>query len=258
MCGSARNEKKKNDPVGGDGGNESNGMLGQPLFIIQNISYCLLFQVFSPSATQRQCLPLFSLLRTFPRKKNCIEIINWGFVIVRDRGRKREKWSQVADKLCDLHQNDNNHFLIKSRCSFRRRRRRMSEKKKPTRNGTTEKNDIWMQKKYVFRCFFLFCWLVGSVSLFDCIQKAETTEETNLMKMVVQFYSTVKMIIFFNSHKQRFSAWDTCDGCCIKRMNVLAYSAGIIIIIPKYLDIFFRVRLLLLLLLCSFVVGWES
>lgn len=39
-------------------------LFGQPHFIVQNISYCLLFQVFSPFATQRCCLhyPIFFLV----------------------------------------------------------------------------------------------------------------------------------------------------------------------------------------------------
>lgn len=100
--------------------------------------------------------------------------------------------SQVADKLCDLHQNDNKHF-----------------DKTPLFFSTKKATEISCQrtgKKLTVNGCKKTCSVgfvgpsVRLVYLIVCTRMAKQRKK-HIMKMA-QFYSTVKMIIFFNSHKE--------------------------------------------------------
>lgn len=85
-------------------------MFGQPLFIIQNISYCLLFQVFSPFATQPDAGPHFFLFEKL-HSNNKLGASSATTPTVKNPSTHTQKvCSRAIDKLCDLHQNDNTHF----------------------------------------------------------------------------------------------------------------------------------------------------
>lgn len=146
MCGSAQNEKKERPRRWWWKWEQWNVRTAafyytkhKLLLIISSfLAFCYSTPMFAP---------FFRFFARFQeRKKNCIGIIKWGFVIVRGSGRRREKCSQVADKLCDLHQNDNKHS--DKTPLFYLRRRRMCEKKSHGGRAASKREN----RKYDSQC----------------------------------------------------------------------------------------------------------